>query len=275
MRGICLLLFVCHAMIGGLWAQGGGWTSGFARGYFKLEQRVVFAEQFFDSEGELIDIPRTSFVTTSFYGQLGLLDRLDISAYVPFLNFNAQEAISDLEKVSETGMGNVTLGVKYGIIKGDILALSVGAQFDMALSGDPKEMLRLQTGAEDFQQAIWTDIGISFWPAHVAAGVAFNNRNEGFSDELKWYLSGGLSLFVFSVQAHVSGLSALDNATFSGNPDLLYSTFLNNRSYLAYGGSINWHLLPILGISVGTDFAAGGQNILAAPAIYGAAFLKI
>ena len=279
MRTITLSLLLWSILVANLLAQGGGWTSGFARGYFKIEQRVLFAEQFFDKEGMLIDVPRTSLSTTSFYGQFGILDRLDVNAYIPFLSINKQDAFREggasLEEASETNIGNITLGLKYGILNGDILALSVGARFDMATSGDPKEMLRLQTGTEDFQQALHTDIGISFWPAYAAAGVAFNNRNEGFADEFKWYVSGGVSLLVFSVHAHVSGINALGNATRSGNPDQLYSTFLNNKSYLAYGGSIDWNILPILGVSIGTDLAAGGENILAGPSIYGAAFLKI
>ena len=242
-----------------------------------MEERVLIAQNFYDDDGDLVEIPRTGLLTTSFYGQFGILDRLDVNAYVPFLVINSQEGLAklNLEEASRTSLGNITLGLKYGILSDGPLVLSVGTRLNLPTSGDPTEMLRLQTGTEDFQQSLHMDLGFSIWPVYLLGGVSLNNRESEFSDEFAWYAGGGVSLLLFSVEAQVRSLQAFDNASISTNPALLYSAFLNNKEYLAYGGALNWHILPILGLSLGADFAAGGRNILATPSIYAAFYLKI
>ena len=282
MKKICTIaiLALCTATVS---AQGGGWTSGLLGGYFKLEQRALLAEDFFDKDGNIVSIPRTGLLTTSFYGQFGVLDRLDVNVYVPLFVYNYQlgNSLTNLSKGSKGNIGDIKAGLKYGIIRDKPLVLSVGLRLDLPTGDkgaeDALDIKRFQTGDGEFNQWIHADLGLSLWPvpAYVSAGVAFNNRNSSFSDEFNWYLSSGVSLFkIISVKAEVAGLYALGNGAVE-NPEQLYGTFLNNSSYLSYGAEVSWRFLPKTGFSLGTDLASSGENILAGPSIYASLHLEL
>lgn len=285
MKAIYTALVLLLGSMYGLWAQGGGWTSGHFKGFFKIEERLLVATDFYDKEGTVVPIPNTGILTTSFYGQFGILKKWDVIAYVPLLVYNYQDKgstalaqVENLEKGSKASLGDLRVGLKYGIIQNKPLVLSVGMQIGLPTDSSPKDaMQRFQVGDRDFNQTLYADLGLSLWPvpAYTSAGLSFRNRNQSLSDDFRWYINGGISLLkVLAVKAEVSGLYSMQNGT-KINPDELYGTFLNNTEYLAYGAELSWGLLPKLGLSVGVDLAAGGKNILAAPALYGSLYLDL
>ena len=100
----------------------------------------------------------------------------------------------------------------------------------------------------------------------------FNNRTSGYSDEYGFSLEAGADILeMFFVKADMKNLISTQNGDLI-SPEQLYSTFLNNTEYFAYGIEAGWKFLPPLGLSIGGDFAAGGENILAGPTIFGSIY---
>ena len=75
---------LCHNSIA---AHAGGWTQPKGKGYFKLSQQIVRAESLNHCSPELQkEIPKISGNTTSLYGEFGLIDRVTLVGYMPFLH---------------------------------------------------------------------------------------------------------------------------------------------------------------------------------------------
>ena len=277
-----VLLILCTS---GLFAQDGGWTSGFGSGFFTLEQRTLFSKKFYNKTGERVSIPRTGLLTTSLYGEFGVLSRLDVIAYLPIFVYNYQAKLNtasvSFKKGEKSSIGDTRVGLKYGIIQGSPLVLSVGLQLGIPTGSSDRdvedELARFQTGDGEFNQRIHADLGVSFplLPVFLAAGASLNNRTRNFSNEMGWYISAKASLIRISLKAHVSGLYALENEKQNENPKRLYTTFLNNTSSLTYGAALSLGFLPKLGCFLGADIIADGENTLAGPSVYAGLYLDL
>ena len=279
------LFFWCTANLfaqNGAWTlgKGGAWTSGLAGGFFTLEQRALLANDFYNKEGKKAPIPETALLTTSLSAQLGVLSKLDVIAYLPVFVYNYQAKLSTASlKGSKSSVGDMEVGLKYGIIQNTPLALSLGLRLGIPTGDSAKEtedaLARFQTGDGEFNQWIHTDVGVSFAPVSIAVGASFNNRTRSFSDELSWYASARFSLKIIALKVYASGLYALDNGSRAEDPELLYTTFLNNTSSLTYGGLLSLGFLPKMGFFLGADILAEGKNTLAGPSIYVGLYLDL
>lgn len=271
------LLFVicCLFMKTQVWA-GGGWPQPKGKGYYKLSQMWIVADQHFTNTGEIDPNGTRGSFFTSIYGEYGITDRLTGIVNWPFF---ARSLI--YEQVSGTtgqvtdpgdainGIGDMDISVKYGLTQGKPIAVSASLLLGLPLgesSGGYDGTL--QTGDGEFNQMLQIDAGTSFkvgkiYP-YTNAFIAFNNRTGGFSDEFRYGLEVGSEVgFVFAV-LRIYGVHSFMN----GEPNFNTagtSLFANNAEYLAINPELSFKISDKWGVSGTLGTAAWGKLIFANP----------
>lgn len=257
---------------------GGGWPQEKGKGYFKLGQNAIIADNFYDLGGNVIPITTISLYTTSFYGEYGITDRLTAIAYVPFfvrstLNKVERRQSGNIEPGDEINtFGDTDLSLKYGWTPGKKIALATTITFGLPLgrtakgttsSGDPRI---LQTGDGEFNQMLFADASYSFYPKPIYAsiGAGYNNRTEGFSDEIRYSAEIGYQFYKgFNLAIKVYGVSSTNNGEKGGGAGS--GVFGNNVEYLSYGPELSYTVKDKYGAALSAAYATAGQNLLAAP----------
>ena len=133
-----------------------GWAQKQGSGYFKLNQSSIRASEFFNPNGDLIDITTTSVYSTVLYGEYGLSDRL--TALVNAQLF-VRSTINELESRADgtiipgdefNGLGEIQLGLKYGILTSGPIVVAASGQVKLpsgeSVGGD-SELLQSGDGA--------------------------------------------------------------------------------------------------------------------------------
>ncbi len=102
---------------------GGGWTKKKGKGYLKLSQYAIIADQYFNPEGNLIGVnPRISFFNTALYGEYGLTDRITTEVYFPFFSRSILNSLQKrngefVEGDEISSLGDTNIGFKYGVFQ--------------------------------------------------------------------------------------------------------------------------------------------------------------
>ncbi|MFY0605333.1 MAG: hypothetical protein JXR10_01375 [Cyclobacteriaceae bacterium] len=258
---------------------GGGWVFQKNQGYLKFGQNVIRAESFFGPNGDATSIPTTSLYTTSLYGEYGLTDRLNAIAYVPlFVRATVNEVQFRQSGANQPGqekstlIGDVDLGIKYGIIQDGpiVLAASLLLGLPFGNSEITAENI-LQTGDGEFNQLISLEASHSFYPAPVYASIAvgFNNRTNGFSEEVHLGAEIGYTLKNLTIIMKCKNVSSLYNG--DGSASAANGVFANNTEYFSYTPELAYLFNDKIGFTASAGLALSGKRILAAPN-YGVGF---
>lgn len=254
-------------------AHAGAWTQRRGHGFYKLEGRFIYAQRFFEPDGQIIDIPTLSDYTTSFYGEYGVSNRLTLLAYVPFykriaLNRQIGEPSGFVYFAGDSvsGFADSDMGVRIGLKQNSSTVLSARVMFGLPLGKDEQQN-GLLTGDGEFNQLLALELGHSFYPLplYFSGEAGFNNRTQGFSDEFRYAAEFGYTLWgKTTVMMKFLGVASLKNGhdNVRGGMGGLYA---NNVSYLALGPALFYQINKNFGVTVGIDGAAYGQNVLAAP----------
>lgn len=280
------LLFLASMLGQNLYA-GGGWPQPKGKGYIKLFQWWVIADQHYTSTG-LIDPNTTNGVfNTGVYAEYGLTNRLTGIVYFPFLSrayFNntisgtTNELLIPGEAINS--IGDVDVSVKYGLItKGPVVlsaSLKLGLPLGQSSGGTAGS---LQTGDGEFNQQLQLDASSSFKLGKVNAYASVyggvNNRSNGFSDELHYGLEAGLGfldsrLFLIGRMIGVQSFKNGD-ATAGSNST---SIFANNSEFLSLGPEVAYQLNDNWGVSASFATAVSGRIIFARPSYSVGVFYK-
>jgi protein XagA len=274
------ILFLILILPNFAWA-GDGWNPKKKKGFIKWEQRIIMADQYFNLDGNIVPITTTGIHITSLYAEYGLTDRIAATIYSPIFfrsTLNGIQYRQSNRKVpgdSYHGIGDTNVGLLFGIIQNQSyvvnLGITLGLPIGETMGGDTQ---LLQTGDGEFNQLLKINVGHSFSPApfYASAGIGFNNRTKGFSDE--WHVSGEfgwsisskliLAMKAYSVQSLMNGDSFVSTNT----------VFSNNTEFLMFGPEIFWQAKGKFGVTGGASFAASGRNILAAPSFSLGVFAK-
>ncbi len=285
MRVYLIIILVC---IQTLAFAGGGWPQEKGKGYFKLGQNFIIADKFYDLEGEIIDITTISLYTTSLYGEYGITNRLTGVVYMPFF---VRSTLNEVER-RQSGMiepgdainsfGDTDIGIKYGWTPGKKIAIASTLMFGLPLgktasgttdSGEPRI---LQTGDGEFNQLLMIEASHSFYPAPVYAsvGLGFNNRTNGFSDEIRYSAEIGYQpIKNLNLAFKVYATKSTNNGDSGGGAGS--GVFGNNVEYISYGPEISYTFKEKFGVVASAAYATGGQNLLAAPNYGFGVFLKL
>ena len=252
---------------------GGGWPAPKGGGYFKLNEYVIRSKYYYAPSGDIIDIATASIYISSLYGEYGLTNRLTGIAYVPFFSratLNEQvDRNGNLIALGDAvnSFGDTDLSLKYALITNKPIVMSAtitfGFPFGKSQGGSTQV---LQTGDGEFNTMVSLEVskGIHGGKGWINGLLAFNNRSNNFSDELRWGLEIGHKLG----NKWTAGLKLYDVNSLNNGSDLETPTngiFSNNIEYLAITPELNYSIKENFGISTSVGFAATGKRILASP----------
>jgi protein XagA len=250
---------------------GGGWPQPHRGGYFKLSQNYIRSPYFFGPDGSIVDITTVQLFTTSIYGEYGFTKRLTGIVYFPFFVRNTlNETVYNQSGQVVPGdefqsIGDTDLSVKYALIMNKPVVLSATILLGLPLGKSTGgEGQILQTGDGEFNQMIRLDASSSFYPkpVYVSAYVAFNNRTNDFSDEIRFGAEVGLTFKKFIPILKFNVVQSLYN----GDAEVVQNgIFSNNTEYVSPTVELNYQWTEKLGISGSGGFAFSGKNILASP----------
>lgn len=261
---------------------GGGWTQKKGKGYFKLSQYAIIADQYFNPEGNLIQVnPRISFFNTALYGEYGLTDKITTELYLPFFS---RSVLNNLERRNGefvegdqvSSLGDTNLSFKYGLDQEGPTVVSIKLTLGLPL-GDPSggETGTLQTGDGEFNQMISIDVGHSFYPApfYANASIGLNNRTQGFSEEFRYSIEAGLTLNKFILIGRITSVNSLLNGDTFDNPDP--GVFGNNIEYMSFTPELVYKIKENYGLTAAVGTAFSGKQVLANPSYEVGFFLEL
>lgn len=266
------LFFISTFFVSTLAIAGGGWTYVKGKGFVKLSQNAIYSDQFYNPDGEIIDITTIGYYATSIYAEYGLTHRLTAIAYVPFFTrntlnktrfrFSGREIPGD----EFNSFGDMDLALKYGFYKSGRWVAAATVLFGIP-TGEPQggETGILQSGDGEFNQMLRLDLSRSFGKASwfsVYAGL--NNRTNDFSDEYRF--GGELGT---RIRDHFLVIGKVDvvQSFFNGDaePSQGGTIFSNNTEYVSPAVELAYETDSELGLSVSAAGAFAGRNILASP----------
>ena len=264
-------------------ATAGPWPLKRGSGFYKLGFGFVRANQFYEPDGNRIAIPTLADYTVSFYGEYGLTDRFTAVAYVPFMQrltlnrqVGAETGFEFFEGDAVTGPADMDFGLRVGLFQLGNTTVSSTLTLGIPV-GDNQQENGLLTGDGEFNQMLSVGVGHSFYPApaYVSAEAAFNNRNQGFSDEFRVAAEAG-----YTLRNRVTAIAKLraqeplrngTDATVGGTGGL----YASNQRYLVFAFEMAVQMTQKLGFSLSVEGATRGQNVLSAPAYSTGLYLNL
>lgn len=283
---ICSLLFIFIATFP-LFA-GGGWPQPKGRGYFKLSQWWIRADQHYTDLGLLDPNITNGLFTTSLYAEYGFSDRLTGVVYLPFFsralfNNTVSGTTGELLLPGEAinSIGDFDISLKYGLIQKGSFAFSATFLVGLPLgenSGGSEG--NLQTGDGEFNQMLQVDAGWGFRVGKINAYsnvfVGVNNRTRDFSDEFRYGFELGANFFNNKVTpiVRIYGVQSFNNGTLPSEATGT-TIFANNTEHLTIAPEVNYNFTEKWGMSAGLSKAVSGRLIYANTAYNVGVFMKL
>lgn len=258
----------------------GQWTQGKNKAFLKISAWNLSYDQFYTNTGQIEKTTEAQYFNLNVYAAYGVLDKLDIIGYIPFFSSHEQ-VLNTANREKLSSLGDIDLGLRYGILKNDHWALSTSISFGLPTGTNQAENPnQLNTGDGEFNQLITADIGYSSTlknlPFYSKTYLGFNNRTNGFSDEIR----AGLEFGLLALNQKLWGIARLNYVNSLKNGDfnqasLVGNIFGNNVSYTSYGFEGIYKLSSTLGASFGIDAAFNGRNIAASPSFSGGIIIDL
>lgn len=264
------------------------WNKGKGNGYYKLSAWYLEADEHYTDTGKIDPNVTRSQFNVSFYGEYGISNKLDGIAYIPF--FSRAVSFDDISgatgKIINEGealndMGDIELGIRYGLVKTNNYALSISLKLGIPTGNNSGGSDgSFQTGDGEFNQLFLTNLGTSFHvgivPFYTKTYIGFNNRTEDFSDELR----GGLELGANVLRNKLWLLSRVDILQSFKNGSLNAQTaqgsiFANNIEFINLGAEASYYISDTIGVSLQFTSIVSGELIYAGTSYTGGLFLDI
>lgn len=259
------ILYICQFSI----VNAQAWTKPKGEGFYKLDYTLIQTNQVFDPGGEVVPFRTLGNHTFSFYGERGITDKFTIQAYIPFLVRNVLNETKGAQSgtilepgIAHNNFGDVDIAFRYALPFGK---LPVSATLLLGLpTGNSTQDSGLFTGDGEFNQMIKLSTGFGKTKWWTQFGLGFNNRTEGFSDEIRYDGEFGYKLFNEKLLAmfKLSGIESVNNGTEGASSTGLFS---NNVEYLSPGLEFLYYVKQNYGVSFRAAGAVKGQNVLASP----------
>lgn len=279
LRNKLFFAFFCAIVIAHTSFGQGAWVKEKGKGYAKLSQSAIIANQFYNLDGEIIDITTTGIYITSLYAEYGITDKFTVVGYVPFFRNTLNERQFRTSGRIEPGdsfnsIGDINIGLQYSLLKKGSFVMSTSLTLGLptgSTNGGDTELL--QTGDGEFNQLLKIHGGYSFYPApfYTSFGLGINNRTKNFSDEFHAFAEVGYiaNKFIGILKLYVVESFQNGSKVVSQN-----GIFSNNTEFLSIGPEVAYNITDKFGATASVAFALSGQNILAAPSINGGFYLS-
>lgn len=272
-----LLAIVC---IHPITNAGGPWTQNKGVGYFKLSEWWINFDKHYTDTGLLDPNVTTGIYTTAFYGEYGISNRFTLQSYIPFLTRNlmnnlvsktTNEILVQGEAINAFGDVDVTL--KYSLTRpGSKVPISASITLGLPTGKSVAGTLQnLQTGDGEFNQILQLDAGSGYKindkiNGYWSSFLGINNRSKGFSEELRYGIETGVSLFKQQlwIIGRVNGIESFKNGATAASITST-SIFANNTEFTSYSIEAAYYVSKRIGISANIASAFRGEIIAAAP----------
>ena len=279
-----IFLFAGQSVFGG-----GPWPQKKGGLYLKLSEWWTVFDQHYTDQGFLDPNVTTGIYNTTLYAEYGFTDRFTTTINAPLLSRNVINNVrsattSEVIFAGEAfnSFGDVDLGLKYGLTKPGAripiaATLTLGIPTGVASAGVQGN---LQTGDGEFNQMLQIHAGSGFSLGNISAYastyVGYNNRTQGFSEELRGGLEVGLGLFKNKlwINSRLNIVESLKNGDTAATTTST-SVFANNAEFTSLGVEANLYLSNNFGISAGATGALRGEIIAAAPSYSVGVFLDL
>ena len=265
----------------------GQWTREKGNGYYKLSAWYLEADQHYTDTGAIEPNATRGQFNVNLYAEYGLTNRWNVVGYVPFFARTYQndifsrttgELISEGESVNS--IGDIDLGVAYGLIQKEKLAMSVTVLFGLPTGNDSGGSDgSYQNGDGEFNQMLRIAAGSPFtvanFPSYAKAYTGYNNRTQNFSDEFRFGAELGMQFFNrLWVAGKLDVIQSLKNGSLSAQNNQ-GSIFANNVEFVGLGAEVAYYISPKLGVSANYGGALDGRIIYADPSFSLGVFLDI
>ena len=270
---VLFVVFIASSFAGGPWTQKKG------QGYYKLSEWWLIYNKHYTDTGATDPNLTTGIFNTSIYAEYGISDRLTGIIYAPFFsrNYHNNQVSGTTGSVFIEGealnsIGDFDISIKYGLTSpGAKIPISATITFGLPLGQTGAgELNILQTGDGEFNQMIQVDAGSGFkigtTSAYSSVYVGFNNRTNGFSEEIRYGLEFGVGVLNQKLWliARLGGVESLQNGAMTA-PQTNTGIFANNSEYTSYGLEAAYYISKRFGISASFASAFRGSIIAAAP----------
>ncbi len=273
---IVFLLIAQTAFAGGPWSQPKGGL------YLKLSEWWTIFDEHYTDQGELDPNQTNGIFNTTIYAEYGLTDRITAIVNAPILSRNVvnnirsattQELLFPGDAITTFGDTDVTL--KYGITKpGSRIPIAASITFGLPTGRSVGgEQNNLQTGDGEFNQMVKLHAGTGFnlsdgLSGYVSTYAGYNNRSQGFSEEIRFGAEVGLGLVnnKLWINGRLDIVESLKNGDTAATTTST-SIFANNAEFTNIGVEANLYITPTFGIAAGVATPLRGE-IIAAGAAY-------
>jgi len=270
---IALLAFSTAMFAGGPWPQPKG------VGYFKLSEWWTSFDQHFTDEGSIDPNSTTGIYNTNFYGEYGITNRFTVITNANLFSRNVvnNQVSGTNGKVlisgdAYNGIGDIDLGFKYGLTNiGSKYPVSLTTTFGFPTGATGKGVQgNLATGDGEFNQLIQVDAGTGLQlgklNAYISTYAGFNNRTNGFSEEIRFggEFGVGLANSKLWITTKINVVESLKNGDTAESTNST-SIFANNTEYASFTVEANYYISQRVGISANFAGAFRGEIIAAAP----------
>jgi protein XagA len=248
---------------------GGGWPMPKGGYFLKLSEWWMVSDKHFDSEGHIqSNLLEYGYYATTLSGEYGLGKRTTVSIQFPVINYAYSVLTSAQVKQSILKTGDVEVGLKYGLITDQPIALSASLILGLPVGYNDNDALI--TGDSEFNQLIRLDASkdFSFVKSNAWLNVysGFNHRSGDFTDELHYGIESGIDFSndILAIVVRLQGIDALGVLKTNShvNPQSLFS---NNKEYLSVTPELTYHISSMWGITIGAGIPLKGKNIFADP----------
>lgn len=260
---------------------GGPWSHSKGKGYFKLSEWWTVFDQHYTDAGLIDPNITTGVFNSSLYGEYGITNRLSCILNAPLFSRNhINNLVSTttnqvtMEGEAINSVGDIDLSLKYGLTKPSSNKIPLSVTLILGIPTGKKEggtQKNLQTGDGEFNQMIQIDVGKGFSlgskvSTYVSAYTAFNNRTNGYSEEIRYGIEAGAGLFRQKLWL-VGRLNIVESLKNGNAVETSTSTsiFANNLEYTSIGVEANYYITEQIGLSASVAGALRGENIAAAP----------
>lgn len=264
------------------------WVKEKGKGYYKLSAWYLEADEHYTNTGAKDPNTTRGQFNINLYGEYGISDAFDVVGYIPFFSRTYQNDILSgttgniiTEGEALNSIGDVELGLRYGIIQKENWALSASLTLGIPTGNNSGGSDgSFQTGDGEFNQYLKTSIGVPFKLGnsnlYASSFLGFNNRTRGFSDEWRAGLEVGLNAITNKLWliSKLNSIQSLNNGTLNAQ-NSQGSIFANNIEFLSLGVEANYYITNSLGVSLNYTGALSGRIIYAAPSYSAGIFLDI
>ena len=194
--------------------------------------------------------------------------------YIPFLSratLNQQVSAFSGSLIAPgdalTSLGDFDISMKYGLVVDKPVVVSASLTFGIptgiSMGGDTGV---LQTGDGEFNVMLAVEASTSFSKGrgYVNSLVAFNDRSQNFSDELRFGAEVGYKFGNKLITAlKILSVNSLNNGSDFETPS--NGIFSNNIEFLGVTPEVNYFITDKIGASAAVGFAPYGKRVLASP----------